>query len=62
LNQWANILLQQGLEDEVKSDVWPVIKFDLKWITEDWETEGCDLWEEVRSNDFYWARISYVKA
>ena len=22
-----------------------------------WEEEGCDLWEEVRSDDFFWNRM-----
>ena len=25
-----------------------------------WESEGCDLWEEVRSKDFYFNRMAYV--
>ena len=25
-----------------------------------WESEGCDLWEEVRSTDFYFNRMAYV--
>ena len=25
-----------------------------------WFTEGCDLWEEVRSDDFFFNRMAYV--
>ena len=25
-----------------------------------WQSDGCDLWEEVRSNDFFWGRTSFV--
>jgi len=27
-----------------------------------WQSDGCDLWEEVRSNDFFWGRAAYVYA
>jgi len=36
------------------------LKFDLEWVLENWESEGCDLWEEVRSADFYFNRMAYV--
>jgi hypothetical protein len=32
----------------------------LEWVLENWSTEGCDLWEEVRSNDFYFNRMAYL--
>jgi len=25
-----------------------------------WQQNGCDLWEEVRSDDFFWNRMGYV--
>ena len=36
------------------------LQFDLEWVQENWSTEGCDLWEEVRSNDFYFNRMAYL--
>jgi GH15 family glucan-1,4-alpha-glucosidase len=29
-------------------------------VLENWQSEGCDLWEEVRSTDFYFNRMAYV--
>ncbi len=37
-----------------------MVKYDLEWIFGNWQSEGCDLWEEVRSKDFFWNRMSYV--
>ncbi len=30
------------------------------WVVNNWFTEGCDLWEEVRSDDFFFNRMAYV--
>ena len=30
------------------------IKYDLDWVASNWESSGCDLWEEVQSDDFFW--------
>ena len=35
-------------------------QFDLEWVLANWQSDGCDLWEEVRSNDFYFNRMAYV--
>jgi glucoamylase len=34
------------------------IKFDLDWVAENWAAAGCDLWEEVQSDDFFWNRYT----
>lgn len=34
----------------------------MDYIFNSWTSEGCDLWEEVRSTDFFWNRASYVYA
>ena len=33
----------------------------MSWLTLNWESQGCDLWEEIRSNDFFFNRMAYVK-
>lgn len=38
------------------------IKNDLDWVFTNWQSDGCDLWEEVRSNDFFWGRAAFVYA
>jgi len=62
LSLWGQILLKNGQKDLATSDVLPLIKNDLAWVTENWQSEGCDLWEEVRSIDFFWGRSSFVFA
>lgn len=34
----------------------------MDWIHSNWKQDGCDLWEEVHSNDFFWNRMSYYYA
>lgn len=40
------------------SDLWQLIKTDLDWQAANWQQEGCDLWEEIRSDDFFWNRFT----
>ena len=57
---FADVLSKGGQDSYVNSDVVPLIKNDLEWVFANWRSDGCDLWEEVRSNDFFWGRASYV--
>jgi len=34
------------------------VKYDLNWQAANWRSNGCDLWEEVRSDDFFWNRFT----
>jgi GH15 family glucan-1,4-alpha-glucosidase len=54
--------LDNGQETYAKNNVLPLIKFDMDWIHPNWAQDGCDLWEEVHSNDFFWNRMSYYYA
>lgn len=40
--------------------VWNLIKTDLDWVENFWTEPGCDLWEEVTSDDFFFNRMAYV--
>jgi glucoamylase len=60
LVMFAQLLLEKGQTDYVKNTLVDVIKKDLDWVLSNWQSDGCDLWEEVRSNDFYWGRAAYV--
>jgi len=57
---WGNILVNASKIDHAKNDVWPLVKNDLDWVLSNWQSNGCDLWEEVRSNDFFWGRMAYI--
>lgn len=52
--------MDNNQQSYAQSDVVPLIKNDLDWVFTNWSSNGCDLWEEVRSSDFFWNRASYV--
>jgi len=39
-------------------DLWKLIQTDLDWQAANWQAQGCDLWEEIRSDDFFWNRYT----
>ncbi len=57
---FADLLLKNSQQSYVTSTLIPIIKNDLDWVLSNWQSDGCDLWEEVRSNDFFWGRSAYV--
>jgi len=46
----------------VTERAWNVIKVDLDWVASNYDSNSCDLWEEVRSTDFFWNRFTMRKA
>jgi len=58
MSKWGMILANTGNGDP--SSIWEIVSFDMAWVTENWESEGCDLWEEVRSDDFFFNRMAYI--
>lgn len=34
--------------------------FISEWVLTGWPETGCDLWEEVRSDDFFWNRMAFI--
>ena len=59
LSLFAEVLINNGEEDYVKNILFPMIKYDLEWILEHWKEESCDVWEDGRSNDFFWIRMAF---
>ena len=69
---YANNLLAQSQNnmDYIRQYLWTgsssynggAIKFDLDWIVSGWQQNGCDLWEEVQSTDFFWNRFTMKNA
>lgn len=55
-------------QDHVRKTLWTgdsysAIKYDLDWIADGgFNNATCDLWEEVRSNDFFWNKFTMRKA
>lgn len=68
---YANELLKNGSSSIVSRFLWTgsdsanqggAIKYDLDWVAQNWQSNTCDLWEEVQSNDFFWNRYTMRKA
>jgi len=71
LIKYANTLISQGQKSYVTQYLWTgnpnvhnggAIKFDLDWVVSGWPSNGCDLWEEVQSTDFFWNRMTMKAA
>lgn len=67
LSLYADVLIAAGQTDYVKKYLWTgssssyhggAIKYDLDWVVSNWNQQGCDLWEEVRSDNFFWGRFT----
>jgi glucoamylase len=67
----AQNLINQGETQYVKDYLWTgnsnvyhggAIKYDLDYITTQYSSSTCDLWEEIRDTDFFWNRITMKKA
>ena len=59
LSQYGMIHLDQG-DPGYADRIWDLVQFDMDWVLNYWYTSGCDLWEEVTSDNFYWNRAGYV--
>eukprot|EP00933_Yihiella_yeosuensis_P034825 TRINITY_DN282_c3_g1_i1.p1 TRINITY_DN282_c3_g1~~TRINITY_DN282_c3_g1_i1.p1 ORF type:complete len:507 (+),score=107.60 TRINITY_DN282_c3_g1_i1:83-1603(+) len=62
LAQYALALLDQGKKEYVEKNLWSesggTVRFDLDWVAQNWQQTGCDLWEEIQSDDFFWGRYT----
>ncbi|KAJ7583395.1 glucoamylase [Mycena floridula] len=50
---FANYLLSTGNKTYVKETLWPIVKLDLDYVAQRWNTTSFDLWEEVNSASFF---------
>lgn len=64
--KWANYLLDNNQGDYVREHLWNhngphggIINYDLDWVLDNWDSNGCDLWEEIRSNDIFWNMMAF---
>lgn len=70
LIMFANTLLSNGQGDYVRKYLWTgssaynggAIKYDIEWVASNWPQNGCDLWEEIRSDNFFWNRMAFQHA
>ncbi|KAF2757603.1 putative glucan 1,4-alpha-glucosidase [Pseudovirgaria hyperparasitica] len=56
---YARYLLSRGKTQEVKSRVWPVVKNDLAYVAQFWNSTGFDLWEEVNGRSFFATAVQH---
>lgn len=68
LSLYARALIAAGETNYVKENLWTnsaslnhggAIKYDLDWVVSNWRQNGCDLWEEIESEDFFWGRFNF---
>ena len=59
MSKWGMILANSGQGDP--EEIWDIVSYDMEWVEGGWEQTGCDLWEEVRSDDFYFNRKFAMK-
>lgn len=41
---------------------WSTIKYNLDYIVSGYNSDTCDLWEEITNKDFFWNRVTMAKA
>ena len=56
--KWGMVVANSGSGDT--QEIWGIVEYDIAWILDNWEQLGCDLWEEVRSDDFFFNRMAYI--
>lgn len=68
LIMFANLLLDAGQDSYVYQNLWTkdgsknggAIRYDLDWVVNNWQSNGCDLWEEIRDPNFFWNRMAFA--
>lgn len=56
------LLAYARVKPSIAQRVWAVAQMNLDWVANNWRSDGCDLWEEVRSDSFFWNRYTMRKA
>ncbi|EJP69160.1 glucoamylase I precursor [Beauveria bassiana ARSEF 2860] len=50
---YSNWLIDNGYAVTAKEIVWPVVRNDLSYVAQYWNSTGFDLWEEVNGSSFF---------
>jgi glucoamylase len=59
---YARWLLSTGRRQdaaEAREKVWPVVRNDLEYVAQYWNSTGFDLWEEVRGSSFFTTAVQH---
>ena len=62
LINFANYLNKIGDNNFVNDYLINAIKFDLDYIVSGYNSNTCDLWEEITDTNFFWNRVTMKKA
>ncbi|KAJ5689840.1 hypothetical protein N7462_004232 [Penicillium macrosclerotiorum] len=54
--QW---LIDNGYTTEATNIVWPIVRNDLSYVTQYWNSSGYDLWEEVSGESFFTIAVQH---
>ena len=58
----AGTLMAYATAASSEKDLWSTISTDLDWVAENWQSESCDLWEEIRSSGLFWNTFNFREA
>lgn len=56
---YANWLIAQSNSTHVVQKLWPVIKLDLDYVANKWNSSGFDLWEEISSASYFTSAVQH---
>lgn len=56
------LMAYSAKKPSLSARAWSLVRQELDWVVANYTSQGCDLWEEVRSTDFFWNRYTMRKA
>ncbi|KII83020.1 carbohydrate-binding module family 20 protein [Plicaturopsis crispa FD-325 SS-3] len=56
---YANWLLDNNNSSFVSKTLWPIIKLDLDYVHDKWNSTSFDLWEEIESHSFWTTAVQH---
>ena len=56
---YSNVLLKANATDSVNQTILPILKNDLDYVAQYWNSTGFDLWEEVNGSSFWTTAVQY---
>ncbi|CAI7572911.1 hypothetical protein N7533_011445 [Penicillium manginii] len=54
--QW---LISNGYTSTATDIVWPIVRNDLSYVAQNWNSSGYDLWEEVNGESFFTTAVQH---
>ncbi|EGN98505.1 glycoside hydrolase family 15 protein [Serpula lacrymans var. lacrymans S7.3] len=57
---YANWLLANNNASYVSNTLWPIIKLDLDYVSNNWNQSTFDLWEEIDSSSFFTTAVQHM--